>query len=89
MRNALDKRCRENENTHFMSENRTVYERMSKNVVETKGPQMTSQRGAYALHTGGYMHLCACTRPRAGIPTFTYARTHARARTRMHTPTNK
>jgi hypothetical protein len=25
---------------------------MSKNVVETVGPQMTSQYGAYALHAG-------------------------------------
>ena len=33
-------------------ENRAVYEIMSKNVVEPEGPQMTSQYGAYALHTG-------------------------------------
>jgi hypothetical protein len=57
MRNVLDKRCRENQYTHFtfsnfffFSENRTVYEGMSKKkVVETEGPQMTSQYGAYAL----------------------------------------
>ena len=47
MRNVLEKVCRENENTHFMfndffSENRTVYEIMSKNAVENEVPQMTS-----------------------------------------------
>jgi uncharacterized membrane protein YecN with MAPEG domain len=32
--------------------NRTVYEIMSKNVVEPEGLQMTSQYGAYKLHAG-------------------------------------
>jgi hypothetical protein len=55
MRNILDESCREK--THFMfnnvfSENRAVYEIMSKNVVETEGQQMTSQYGAYMLHAG-------------------------------------
>ena len=36
----------------FFFENRAVYEIMSKNVVETEGPQMTSQYGAYALRAG-------------------------------------
>ena len=36
--------------SNFFSENRTVYEIMSKNLVETEGSQMTSQHGAYALH---------------------------------------
>jgi hypothetical protein len=73
MRNVLDKRYRENQNTHFMfnnfffSENRTVYDIMSKNMVEPEGPQMTSQYGAYALH-GGLTRL--------------------QSRTRMHTPTS-
>jgi hypothetical protein len=31
------------------SENHAVYEIMSKNVVQTEGPQMTSQYGAYML----------------------------------------
>ena len=57
MSNALDENCRENQNTHFMfsnffSENRAVYEKMSKNMVEPDGTQMTSQYGAYALHAG-------------------------------------
>jgi hypothetical protein len=34
----------------FFLENRTVYEIMSKNMVEPEGPQLTSQYGAYALH---------------------------------------
>ena len=36
----------------LFSENRIVYEIMSKNVVQTEGPQMTSRYGAYALHAG-------------------------------------
>jgi hypothetical protein len=37
---------------NLFSENRAVYEIMSKNVVETWGPQMTSDYGTYSLHTG-------------------------------------
>ena len=59
---------------------------MSNNVVETEGPQMTSQYGAYALHAGlarlharmrmrMHMHMHMPKRPR----------THLQARTRMHT----
>ena len=56
MRNILDKSCRENQNTHFIfsnlfSENRAVYEIMSKNL-EPEVPQMTTQYGAYALRAG-------------------------------------
>ena len=40
MRNVLDKSCRETQNTFYvqyiLSENRAVYEIMSKNVVETE-----------------------------------------------------
>ena len=69
----------------LFSENRTVYEIMSKNVVETEGPQMTWQYGAYALRAelaGFYMHLCAYKRPRARVPTCTNSRAS------MHTQTN-
>ena len=57
MRNLLDKRCTENQNTHFIfnkffSENRSVYEITSKNIMEPEAPQMTSQYGAYALYAG-------------------------------------
>jgi hypothetical protein len=51
MGNVLDKRCREKQNTHFMfsnffSEYRTIYEIMSKNIVETEESQMTCKYGA-------------------------------------------
>jgi hypothetical protein len=46
MRIVLDKINRENQSTHFMFENRTVYEIMPKNMVEPEGSQMTSQHGA-------------------------------------------
>ena len=56
MRNTLDTFCRENQDIHFMSsnfsENHAVYEIMSKHTVEREGPLMTSQYGAYALHSG-------------------------------------
>ena len=53
----------------FFPEIRTVYEIMSKNVVETEGPQMTSQYGAYALRAGlarlhAHMRMYMHTRPR-------------------------
>ena len=49
MTNILDKGCRENQNTRFLfnnffSENRAVYEIMSKNVVEPERPQMATWR---------------------------------------------
>jgi hypothetical protein len=52
MENILDKRCRENQNTYFIFENRAVYEIISKNMVEPEGPQMMSQHDAYELHPG-------------------------------------
>ena len=53
---------------------------MSKNIVETEGPQMTSQYGAYALRAGlarlyARMHMHTSTRPG----------NHMHARTSMHT----
>jgi hypothetical protein len=43
MRNVLDKSCTENQNTHFtfssvtfLFENRSIYEIMRKNIVETE-----------------------------------------------------
>jgi hypothetical protein len=48
---------------------------MSKNVVDTEGPQITSQYGAYALHAG-LARLYA--RMRMYTPTRTATRTHAR-----------
>ena len=50
------------------SENCTIYEIIPKNMVETEGPQMTSQYGAYALHAGlaglrALMRIHTFTRP--------------------------
>ena len=86
MRNVLDISCRENVNTFYaqkhFSENRTVYKIMSKNVVETEGPQMTSQHGVYAL-SAGLARLHA--RMRMHKPTRPGTHIHARTRTHAHT----
>jgi hypothetical protein len=52
MRNISDKRCRENQGTHFtfsnsFSENLAIYEIMWKNMVEPDRPDMTIR-----LHAG-------------------------------------
>jgi hypothetical protein len=66
-------------NFFFFFENRTVYEIMSKNTVETEGPQMTSQYGAYALRAGlARLHARICTHKP------TRPGTHMHARTRKH-----
>jgi hypothetical protein len=56
MRNVLDKFV-EKIKTHILcsvtfSENRAVYEIMSKNMVEPEGSQITSQYGAHELSAG-------------------------------------
>jgi hypothetical protein len=89
MGNVLDKSCRKNENTNFMFhnfffENRTVYEIMSKNIVETEGPQMTSQYGAYALCAG-----LASLHARMHMHTPTLPGTHMYARTDKHAHTDQ
>ena len=56
---------------------------MSKNIVQTEGPQMTSQYGAYALRAG-LARLYA--RMRMHTPTRTGIHMHARAS--MHTQTS-
>jgi hypothetical protein len=51
---------------------------MSKNILETEGPQMTSQYGLYALRAGLarlYTHMHMSTRP----GTHMHTRTHAQA----------
>jgi hypothetical protein len=65
--------------TSFFPDNRTVYEIMSQNVVETEGPQMTSQYGAYALRCG-LARLYALMR----MHTSTRPSTHKHARMRKH-----
>jgi hypothetical protein len=68
----------------FSPENRAVYEIKSENVVDTEGPQMTSQYGAYALRAGlARLHA----RKRKHTPT--RLGTHMHLRARMHTQTNK
>jgi hypothetical protein len=60
---------------------------MSKNIVETEGPEMTSQYGVYALHAGLaslYARMRVHTPSRSG--THIHARTHARAS--KHTQAN-
>ena len=83
MRNVLDKSCRENQSTHFtfnkfFSENRAVYEIMSKYMVEFEGLEMTSQYGAYELHVG-----------QARLHALTRMHTPPRAHTHSHTHTHK
>ena len=56
-----EKRCRENQNTHFMfrnfSENRAAYEIIGKNTVQPDKPQITIQNGACTLlDNQGYKH---------------------------------
>jgi hypothetical protein len=61
---------------NFFSENRNIYEIMSKTVAENKGPQMTSEYGAYALHAGlARLHA----RMRMYTPGYPHAHTHAHA----------
>ena len=52
-------------------------------MVETEGPQMTSQYGAYAFRAG-LAKLYACRH----MHTPTLPGTHMRARASMHTQTN-
>jgi hypothetical protein len=63
---------------------RTLYEIMSKSIVETEGQQMTSQYGAYALRAG-LASVCACTLMHTPTPTrpgnHMHTRTHEQART--------
>ena len=87
MRTVLEKRCRENQNTYFMSSNflfskvAAVYEIRSKIMMETEGPQMTSKHGAYALRAGlARLHA----RPRMDTPTRPGTHMHVRARTRRN-----
>jgi hypothetical protein len=67
---------------NFFSENRTVYEIMSKSVIETKGPQMTSQYGAYALRAG-LARLYACIRMHTPTRPVTYMQARMRTRTNI------
>jgi hypothetical protein len=83
MGNVLDKIV-EKMKTHFLypttffpPENLAVYETMSKNLLETMRPQMTSKYGAYALRAG-------VARPHSLKRMHTRPGTHMHARTRTH-----
>jgi hypothetical protein len=61
LRNVSDKRCRENQNTHFMFKNafpedRAVYEIIWKYMVDPDRPQMIIQHGA-CLCRARYLRL--------------------------------
>ena len=58
---------------------------MSQNLVETEGPQMTSQYGACALLTGLAMLYA---RMRMHMPTRSDTHMHARTRSHAHTVPN-
>jgi hypothetical protein len=70
-------------NNFFSPENRTVYEIISENIVETEGPQMTSENGVYALRTG-----LAWLNARIRMHTPMRPGTHMHARASMHTQTS-
>jgi hypothetical protein len=87
MVNVSNKRCRRNESAHFMSsnffssENRAVFEIMSKKVVEPERPQLTIwRRVAYWISkaTRPQAHSCVCA------PTPTHTRTHTHTHTHTH-----
>jgi hypothetical protein len=67
---------------------------MSKNVVETEGPQMTSQYGAYALRAGlarlyARMRMRMHTPKRLGTTIHARKQAHTHARTPKHAHTNQ
>jgi hypothetical protein len=88
LRNGLDKIYRENESTHFFSNNifrkSCVYEVMSKNFVAPESPQVTVQYGANALHAGK-ASVHAHTHMHTPISLDTHSYTHTRAYTHTHT----
>ena len=83
MRNVLDKRCRENQNTHFMFNNGfskiVPFMRQCRKIWWSQTGHKWRHNTAHTvcmLDKQGYIHACARTRPRA--------RAHARARARTH-----
>ena len=84
MRNVLNKPCKENQNTHFMSpnlkkKNCIVYEIKSKNMVGPERPQMAIWRRAACWISKATRANTA--RSLAPTPTHTHSHTHARAHT--------
>jgi hypothetical protein len=87
MRNILNRSVEKMKKTFYVqklsSENHTVYEIMSKHVVEPEEPKVTSQYDAYALRA-----RLARLYARMRMHTPTRPRTHMHARASMHTQTN-
>ena len=85
MGNVLGKSCRENLNTHFMfnnsSENRTVYEIMSKNAVECEWPQMVT---IWRIRVACWINKATW---HSHAPRYPHASTHAHVCT--HRPVSK
>ena len=93
MTNVPDKRCRENQNTHFMfkffPENRTAYETW-KNMAQPDRPQMAMRRMRFAgwipvLHTHTHTH----TRTHTHTHTHTTCNTYCFPTARMITLTRR
>jgi hypothetical protein len=91
-----DKRCRENQNTHFMfsnfvSENRAVYENV-KNLVQLDRSQMTTQYGAEYLILIIFPRR-QWSRERISMLSYTYiarlVNTRLRIRVEYRQPTNR
>ena len=88
MRNVVEKSCRENQNTHFMfnnffSENRTVYEIMSKNMVD---PEATNDVTIWRIRIACWISKIIRTHAHAHAHAPGHPYTHVR--TQLHTQQN-
>jgi hypothetical protein len=73
MRNISYKICRDNQNTHFVlnkivSQNRTVYDIMWRNVVQPEESQMTEARTQTHTQNMQYLLFCHCNNSYANAP---------------------
>ena len=80
MRNILDKCCRETQKAYFIfniifSENRAVYEIMSKNMVEAESLQMRRISRATRAHAHAHAHTTAHSHTHTQAVTCTHTRT--------------
>jgi hypothetical protein len=89
MKNILDKSCRENQNTHFLSnnfffENRVVHEIMPKTLVE---PEATNDVTVWRIRVACWISKTIQThaRTRMTMPKLPATHTRTYARTRTHT----
>jgi hypothetical protein len=89
MRNVSNRSCTENQNIQFMfsnffSENRTVYEIMSKNMMKPERPQTTIWR----MRVPCWISNATRGKAHARAPVPTHACIHQRARAHTHTHTH-